>query len=453
MRPIACLLLAAGFALPLEGAGEAHASPVALVTAGAGQPVYVACSGTREIAVVDSGSHRITQRFPVPARPTGLALSPDGHRLYVTCMGQEGSVEILEARTGNVVGSVGAGHTPMSPVLSADGRRLYFCNRFDGTVSAVDLAGPTLVFEKRTGREPIAAVLTPDGRRLWVASHLPDGPANGRSAAAEVTILDGGTGASLGAISLPSGASSVREIRLSPGGSLAGIPHILGRINLPTTQVERGWMNTNALSLIDVPNQRLINTVLLDDLDRGAAGPWSVDWTADGQRLGVTHSGTHELSVIDAGALVAKLGEHAAAEVPSDLTFLVKMRRRVPLKGRGPRALAIAGQLAYVANYYSGSLDVVDLNRGEVVETISLDTAAAVSETRRGEMLFHDATLGFQGWQACASCHPDARSDALHWDLLNDGLGNPKNTRSLLLSHRTPPAMSGGIRETAEMAV
>jgi cytochrome c peroxidase len=43
--------------------------------------------------------------------------------------------------------------------------------------------------------------------------------------------------------------------------------------------------------------------------------------------------------------------------------------------------------------------------------------------------------------------------DALNWDLLNDGLGNPKNAKSMLLAHRTPPAMSGGVRETAEAAV
>jgi len=47
----------------------------------------------------------------------------------------------------------------------------------------------------------------------------------------------------------------------------------------------------------------------------------------------------------------------------------------------------------------------------------------------------------------------DARVDALNWDLLNDGLGSPKNTKSLVWSHRTPPAMSMGVRATAEVAV
>ena len=69
-------------------------------------------------------------------------------------------------------------------------------------------------------------------------------------------------------------------------------------------------------------------------------------------------------------------------------------------------------------------------------------------------MYFHDARICFQNWQSCASCHPgDARVDALNWDLLNDGIGNPKNNKSLLLTFETPPSMSTGVRESAEAAV
>ena len=57
-------------------------------------------------------------------------------------------------------------------------------------------------------------------------------------------------------------------------------------------------------------------------------------------------------------------------------------------------------------------------------------------------------------WQSCATCHPnDARMDGLNWDLLNDGMGNPKNTKTLLFSHQTPPCMATGIRKNAEVAV
>jgi hypothetical protein len=72
---------------------------------------------------------------------------------------------------------------------------------------------------------------------------------------------------------------------------------------------------------------------------------------------------------------------------------------------------------------------------------------------RKGEFYFHDAGICYQGWQSCASCHPgDARANGLNWDLLNDGIGNPKNTKSLLLTYQTPPAMWLGVRETAETA-
>jgi cytochrome c peroxidase len=69
-------------------------------------------------------------------------------------------------------------------------------------------------------------------------------------------------------------------------------------------------------------------------------------------------------------------------------------------------------------------------------------------------MYFNDAVICFQGWQSCASCHDDdARVDGLNWDLLNDGIGNPKDTKSLVLAYETPPVMSLGIRANAGVAV
>ena len=37
--------------------------------------------------------------------------------------------------------------------------------------------------------------------------------------------------------------------------------------------------------------------------------------------------------------------------------------------------------------------------------------------------------------------------------MLNDGTGNPKNTKTLLLSHQTPPCIRTRIRKNAEVAV
>ncbi|MCP5110011.1 MAG: cell surface protein, partial [bacterium] len=56
-------------------------------------------------------------------------------------------------------------------------------------------------------------------------------------------------------------------------------------------------------------------------------------------------------------------------------------------------------------------------------------------------------------WQSCSSCHPDARVDGLNWNLLNDGIGNPKNTRSMLFTHRMPPVTWTGVRPSTEHAI
>jgi cytochrome c peroxidase len=45
------------------------------------------------------------------------------------------------------------------------------------------------------------------------------------------------------------------------------------------------------------------------------------------------------------------------------------------------------------------------------------------------------------------------RADGVNWDLLNDGMTNPKNAKSLVGSWQTPPSMSLGVRARMEVAV
>jgi cytochrome c peroxidase len=145
-----------------------------------------------------------------------------------------------------------------------------------------------------------------------------------------------------------------------------------------------------------------------------------------------------------------------ASDIPNELSFLYGIRRRIKLPGKAPRALTIIGDKAYVAEYFTDSLAIVDINRESRIKTksIALGPKTDMTTRRKGQMLFNNAEICFQNWQSCASCHPsDARSDALNWDLLNDGLGNPKNTKSLLHAHETPPAMVSGVRGNAEAAV
>src|SRR5204863_4600101 len=144
------------------------------------------------------------------------------------------------------------------------------------------------------------------------------------------------------------------------------------------------------------------------------------------------------------------------ADIQNDLSFLTGIRIRVPIEGNGPRSLLVAGARVYAGEYFTGSLAVLDFHSGlpANVRSVKLGQDVPMTPERRGEMLFHDAQYCYQKWLSCSSCHPhEARPDGLNWDLMLDGVGNPKNTKSLLLSHQTPPTTVTGMRPNAEASV
>jgi YVTN family beta-propeller protein len=436
-----------------------YLGPNAVVASKDGRVLYVAAQDAGLILVLDVSSRQVAGSLPLPGKPTGLVLSPDGSKLYVTCGGARSVAVVIEIASGNTVATIPVGHTATGPSVAPDGKILCVANRFDNDVSIIDLAGRTQVARVPVPREPVASAITPDGKSLLVANHLPDDRSDSFYVTAIVTIIDLATlEATL--VRLPNGSTGLRGLCLSPDGRHAFVTHVLGNYELVPAQVVGGWTNTNVLSVIDTTNKKLVDTVLLDDASLGAANPWGVASSADGKWLSIAHAGTDELSVIDAPALLAKLsgGQYTsppASGIPHSRSILTGLRRRIELPGKGPRGLAIVGSTAYVAAYFSDTVCVVELEPGASgnVATIALGPAPQHSTGRRGEMLFHDATICYQHWQSCASCHPDARTDGFNWDLTNDGVGNPKNTRSMLLAHRTPPAMSWGVRPSAEAAV
>jgi YVTN family beta-propeller protein len=445
----------------------AYFSPTAIAVDQAQGLLYITGSTAGKIAVVNAKSPAVAREIALPGNPNGIVLSKDGKTLFVAGGGMNiGFVAIVDAASGSVTANIPAGHTPMAPVLSPDEKTLYVCYRFDNEIAVIDIAGQKETTRIPALREPIAAGITPDGKTLVVANHLPTQPSNSGYVASTVQLIDTATNKVVKDIVLPDGTNSVRGLSVSADGKYAFAAHVLARYQLPTTQLERGWMNTNAVSIIDLAKQELLNAVLLDNVDRGAANPWAVQSSADGKFLCVTQAGTHEVSVIDFVALLERLAKAEAnervtevtrskADVRNDLAFLVGIRDRVKLPGNSPRGLAIVDDKVYVSEFYTDSLAHFNLGVGVFhnVQSLPLTANREMSDLRKGEMFFNDAALCFQEWQSCASCHPDDRVDGLSWDLLNDGIGNPKNTKSMFMTFQTPPVMVSGIRGEAKIAV
>jgi len=101
--------------------------------------LYVADSGLNAVHVVNTNSDVLETSIPTSAGPQGLALSSDGHTLFVTTATK---VEKIDTRSRKVVSSVSMSpFTPWDLTLSADGAYLWVTN--GGTSGEVRTLNPT----------------------------------------------------------------------------------------------------------------------------------------------------------------------------------------------------------------------------------------------------------------------------------------------------------------------
>ena len=180
-----------------EGVVFSPAGSHVYVTGGGNDAVYdYAVAGERLsltatwVSSHKSGAPQLPEVANAYAYSRGLAISPDGKRLFVTNE-QGGSVAALDTATGSIVwetqlpGSQWAGPYPAGIALSLDGSAAYVAAQGENLVFAVDTAGGAVRGATAAGDHPVAVAVTRDSRYAFVANDNDD----------SVSILDlsGGT--------------------------------------------------------------------------------------------------------------------------------------------------------------------------------------------------------------------------------------------------------------------
>lgn len=443
---------ASSLLLGLPAVAEVHS---ALDTAYApdGKLLAVTDATALSVMLIDPATNQAVRTVKLAGAPAGLAWAGDGKRLWVSESGTHRIAEIDPAN-GAITRRFNTGRYPRGLAVAKQRGLLLATDWGLDRLTVIELATGATKANIPVSRQPTAVAVTPDEKLALVSNLLPATAATAPGHATEVSVIDLQTLQPKPPIRLPLGSTNTRGIAISGNGSTAYVVHTLGRFNLPTTQLDRGWVITNALSIIDVAANKLTATVLLDQVMDGAADPWGVAIDPAGVRLFVSLSGVHQVAVIDLENLPALLKTNPES-LMSDLAALYRgnLIRRIDLPLQGPRGLAASpdGRSLAVAGYFSGNLVLTDVNVAKPV-SLALGPPQEPDLVRQGEAVFHDANRCFQRWLSCASCHPDGRADGLNWDLLNDGLGNPKNARSMVWSARTPPVMSHGVRSNMEAA-
>lgn len=456
---ISCLCLAA-----LTGCnGNDVFAPDHIWSAGEEGGLLVTNRDKKEICLIDTRLKNTGIKVTLPTAANDLTETPDRH-IWVVCDGVGGSLCELNGKDLSVISQTALGHTPSALLFNRQTGSLWTTQRFNNELWEVSPETKEVLNRITVGREPVDIVSFAGDSLLLVANNLPEMSSLTYPIACQLDIVDVNNKKVVKRLQLPNGSTDVKALATDSKGDYAYAVHLLARYQLPTNQVDRGWMSTNVLSVINLHTQEVENTILLDTPQKGASNPWNVAVSPDDSKIWISVSGTHELVCVDRTSLHDRLARAKDGEkvtpstkdythIPDDAGFLYGIRDFYKTQGKGPRALYVTPDKVYTANYYTGEL-VAFNGSGKYMVSTSLGAALASTQKGKGDMYFHDASIGFQEWQSCASCHPnDARMDGLNWDLLNDGMGNPKNTKTLVLSHQTPPCMVSGIRKDAETAV
>ena len=385
------------------------------------------------------------------AEPWNIVISPDGKRVFVANSGQD-TISVINALTRNLIGNVrlrsslcnegdGARHfQPRGLAVSLDSKQLYV-TRFlsftipggvqgddagkQGVVCRLDIntAAPTLAGYKPAAVIPLPAQAT--GFNIVVNNTVvPNTDSTAFPNQLQSIVLRGTRGY------LPNIAASPESPLQFQNSTQAYVNFIEGvggasQTSLPALNLHLGARDPEAGK-----------TKLF------FANPWGIAFT--------TPSGVGTAYAISAGSdLLVKLNVDGLGNL--NFTGGDRTTRYIDLNdpldsatsgsnaGKNPRGIVIKtdgpAPLAYVANFVSRNISVVDLTQDKVVQVIpttALPLAGSHDEQVQvgAEMFFSgrghftgppgltvskDVRLSQDGWQNCASCHFEGLTDGVVW--------------------------------------
>jgi YVTN family beta-propeller protein len=116
----------------------------------------------------------VLHRFAMPAGrlPLGVAFSADGrHALVLAAVaaGGPGALLRFDVATAAALTPITVGARPTSLAVSPDGAAVFVTNQADHTLSRIDLASGSVTATVPTGLAPSGTAFTPDGRHVLVA--------------------------------------------------------------------------------------------------------------------------------------------------------------------------------------------------------------------------------------------------------------------------------------------
>lgn len=394
-------------------------SPVDLILANDESWLATVNQTAGTVSLVRIADGEVLAEVAVGDRPSAIASNREETRLLATATHSGKLVMLERSPTGlRVDGHVSLGFEPRGVAWSPDEKTAYVALTAADAVAVVDLERREVIRKIAVGRWPRYLAVSPDGTRLAV----------GTSGSQGVTVVDPLVGAALYQERFV--GLNLGHMQISADNQFVYFPWMVYGTN-PITElnIQRGWVLASRIARVrlDGPSRR--EAISLDPKGKAIADPHGFAISRDEQRIVATASGSQELLVYRLPGLPFQdyggPGDHIDDKLLADADRFF----RVPLGGRPMNVrLSPDGRRAYVTNYLSNSVQVVDLDQREVVRTIDVGHATQPSLARRGEAIFYDGRRSLDQWYSCHTCHYEGGTNAVTIDTLNDGSPNTFKT-------------------------
>ena len=351
------------------------------------------------LAVVKRSGDKLTLHSTafVGDEPRGIAVSKDKQVIYVA-LGGEDAIAVVEVAKLLKEPDTTAAATTRHPSLATR-----------------HFSAPGI---------PKTVRVSPDGRWLVACCAVPSA----------VLVFDLTTNALVSERRLFDGAFNPGVPAITGDSGLVVLPHAVNREFSVTPQmIDIGWVIDNRISKLPLPDGEPSTQKQLGlDIRGNAVGDaYGAAFSPDQSLLVVTAGGTHELLVIDFGSIPWPKGDPGDF-LPASMQKDKSSFRRIELGGRPMAVEFVNERTVVVSNFFSNSVQIVDLDACEVTQTISLGGPNEPSLARRGEHIFFDADRSMHSWYSCHTCHTDGHTAGQVFDTRNDkSYGTPKLTPSL----------------------
>jgi YVTN family beta-propeller protein len=313
---------------------------LALPVAAQAERLYVSNEDDGTVSVIDAGRSAIIATIAVGKRPRGLALSPDGTRLYVPVSGlpkcpppipdeecaklprdrSADGIAVVDTRALIRIALFGGVSDPERVAVSRDGRRLYVSEEDAGRLAVMDSVHGRVLATAPVGSEPEGVRVSPNGRWVLVTSEeentvtvvdaksyavLGKATVGQRprdlavTADSRIAYVSGEADATVYRMALPGGAPAAQLLKLRPGARPMGVALDAARGRL---YVSTGRGSSVAVISLEGPS-------LLAEVATGGR-PWGIALGSTGEKLYSADGPAGEVAIVDTGSL------SVAAKIP-----------------------------------------------------------------------------------------------------------------------------------------